>query len=262
MTPKFAKYYASIFVHDPPGLTQEALNFDINDSTQCTHFFNFRQSNWPDVRFKAPLVDGEGWRAEIRCMELQLTNFENGTVGVFIGLLVKLLTEFDVNFLLPLSKISENMDRAKGRDAVLEEKFYFRKDIIPKSYKSNLLSSSDYLVSNSETEADMQIEELTVEQILEGDANINYKGIIPLMEEFMEFKGYAEDDVNKLREHLKIIRGRASRQYKTPARFTRDFVLAHNDYKHDSVVSEQIARDLLLTLIDIDQGDNYHAMKF
>ena len=262
MTPRFAKYYASLFVHDPPGLTQEALNFDIDDSTKYTHFFNFRQSNWPDVRFKAPLVDGEGWRAENRSMEIQLTNFENGSLGVFLGLIVKLLTEFDVNFLLPLSQVSENWDRAKNRDAVIEEKFYFRKDIIPKSYKSNLLSSSDYLVSNSEKEADLQIEELTVEQILEGDANINYKGIIPLMEEFMEFKGYAEDDVNKLREHLKIIRGRASRQYKTPARFTRDFVLAHTDYKHDSVVSEQIARDLLLTLIDIDQGDDYHAMKF
>ena len=72
MTPRLAKYYASLFVHVPPKLNQESLNFDIDESTHFPHFFHFRQANWPDVRFKAPLVDGEGWRAEIRCMELNL----------------------------------------------------------------------------------------------------------------------------------------------------------------------------------------------
>ena len=262
MSQRFAIYYTSMFLRDPPKITRNDLNFDIDDSTNFRHLLQFQESNWPDVRLKVPINREEGWKTEVRSMELQLTNYENGSFGVFVGLLVKLLTEFDINFMMPLSYVNKNMFRSYRRDAVLEEKFYFRKDIIPKNYKSNLLSSSDYLISNCDVERDMEILELTVEQILEGDEKINYKGIIPLMEEFMEFKGYAEDDVNKLREHLKIIRGRASRQYKTPARFTRDFVLAHNDYKHDSVVSEQIARDLLLTLIDIDQGDDYHAMKF
>lgn len=47
---------------------------------------------------------------------------------------------------------------------------------------------------------------------------------------------------------------RATGELKTMARWTRDFVLRHPDYRHDSVVSERITYDLVSTCADITDG--------
>ena len=62
-------------------------------------------------------------------------------------MLYNILNHFDVNFMMPISKIDENMERAHERDAYYKGKFWFRTNILPtgKCYKWNIMEESDYL---------------------------------------------------------------------------------------------------------------------
>lgn len=62
-------------------------------------------------------------------MEVQLTDFENSAYVVFVVLLTRVILSYKLDFLIPLSKVDENMKMAQKRDAVLQGMFYFRKDI-------------------------------------------------------------------------------------------------------------------------------------
>src|SRR4051812_34785016 len=62
-------------------------------------------------------------------MEIQPTDFENAAFVVFIVLITRLLSAFDLNLYIPMSKVDENMKTAHKRDASRTEKFYFRKNL-------------------------------------------------------------------------------------------------------------------------------------
>ena len=52
-------------------------------------------------------------------MDIQLTDFENAALIVLIGELVNIINHFDLDFIMPISLIDENMDRAHKRDALI-----------------------------------------------------------------------------------------------------------------------------------------------
>ena len=52
-------------------------------------------------------------------MDIQLTDFENTCLIVTLGLLVNVINHFDVDFIMPVTKVDENMLRAHKRDAIL-----------------------------------------------------------------------------------------------------------------------------------------------
>lgn len=82
------------------------------------------------MRFKPPPPNSTiGWRVEFRSMEVQLSDFENAAFSVFIVLLTRVILSFGLNFYIPISKVDANMQTAHKRDAVLNDKFYFRKNI-------------------------------------------------------------------------------------------------------------------------------------
>lgn len=59
------------------------------------------------------------------------------------------INNYDVNFIMPISKIDENMERAHKRDGVLDQKFWFRTKVTSKCYRNcDTLKKSDYLLSN------------------------------------------------------------------------------------------------------------------
>jgi hypothetical protein len=60
------------------------------------------------------------------------------------------INHFDLDFIMPISKIDENMERAHYIDALWSQKFWFKINILPtgKCYKHNILEQSDYLYSN------------------------------------------------------------------------------------------------------------------
>lgn len=71
------------------------------------HFENIQSTNWQTIRFKPPPVNSPiGWRVEFRSMEVQWTDFENAAFSIFIVLLTRAIISFDLNFYMPISKVS------------------------------------------------------------------------------------------------------------------------------------------------------------
>jgi hypothetical protein len=60
---------------------------------------------------------------------VQLTDFENAAYVCFVVLLSRVIISFRLTFLVPISKVNENMKRAQQHDAVLKQKFWFRKGL-------------------------------------------------------------------------------------------------------------------------------------
>ncbi|CAE1240060.1 GCLC [Acanthosepion pharaonis] len=124
-----AQHIAHLFIRDPLYLLSEKIHQD--DSKETDHFENIQSTNWQTLRFKPPPPNSNiGWRVEFRPMEVQLSDFENAAYVVFIVLVTRVILTFKLNFLIPISKVDENMVTAQKKDAVTEEKFYFRKDVI------------------------------------------------------------------------------------------------------------------------------------
>ena len=74
------------------------------------HFENIQSTNWQTIRFKPPPVNSPiGWRVEFRSMEIQMTDFENAAFSVFIVLLTRAIISFDLNFYMPISKVSHTI---------------------------------------------------------------------------------------------------------------------------------------------------------
>lgn len=123
-----AEHIAHIFMRDP--LLMFSGKIDQNDDEDTGHFDNINTSTWQTLRFKPALPNSElGWRVEFRPCDIQLTDFENAAVSCFVILLTRVILHYRLNFLMPISKIDENMAIAQKRDACRKEKFWYRKDI-------------------------------------------------------------------------------------------------------------------------------------
>ena len=48
-----------------------------------------------------------------------MTDYENSALVILLGMITNVLNHFDVDFIMPISKIDENMDRAHARDGIL-----------------------------------------------------------------------------------------------------------------------------------------------
>lgn len=96
------------------------------------------------MRFKPPPPKSTiGWRVEFRPCEAQITDFENAAYVCFIVLLTRVIITYGLNFLIPISKVDENMQRAQKRDAVLNQKFWFRKDLVSQNSSTGAVSTAD-----------------------------------------------------------------------------------------------------------------------
>jgi glutamate--cysteine ligase catalytic subunit len=81
-------------------------------------------------------------------MDIQLTDFENTCLIVTLGLITNVINHFNVDFIIPISLADENMKRAHYRDALLNQKFWFKTNCLKdKSYSKSNLAESDYLWS-------------------------------------------------------------------------------------------------------------------
>lgn len=158
---QLAKHVSHLFIRDPLVIFRELLDQD--DSVSSDHFEvqcspwtlikciltlivillqNIQSTNWQTMRFKPPPPNSNiGWRVEFRSMEIQITDFENTAFAIFIVLLTRAILSFELNFYVPISKVDENMKRAHKRGAVLNEKFYFRKNVFTKPRKFDVSPS-------------------------------------------------------------------------------------------------------------------------
>ncbi|XP_071506165.1 glutamate--cysteine ligase catalytic subunit-like [Diadema antillarum] len=251
---QLARHIAHLFIRDPVSLFSERINQD--DRNDSDHFENIQSTNWQSMRFKPPPVNSKiGWRVEFRPIEVQLTDFENAAFVVFLVLLTRAILTFKLNFLIPISKVDENMKRAQKKDAVLNEKFYFRKDI-------HSFSDTE-ITTNVGTCTDMKEYYgcMDINTIINGGQypdcpQANFPGLVPLVRQYLNTQEGVDVDTRcTIIHYLKLISDRAAGRLKTTARWIRDFVLSHPDYKQDSVVSELINYDLIREFDLISRGE-------
>ncbi|XP_031569988.1 glutamate--cysteine ligase catalytic subunit-like isoform X2 [Actinia tenebrosa] len=243
-----ARHYAHLFIRDPMTLFKEHIDED--DTQSSNHFENIQSTNWQTMRFKPPPPNSPiGWRVEFRPTEVQLTDFENAAFVAFVVLLSRVILSFDLNLLIPISKVDENMQTAQKRDAVRQGKFYFRKTL--KNCKPQCAGSA-CCEQPSNTCDDITL--MSVDTIINGKEG-EFPGLIPLMNSYLSNVDVDIDTRCTISQYLKLIQKRASGELMTTARWMRQFVHDHPSYKKDSVVSEEICYDLMNMCNKIANGE-------
>lgn len=220
MDPILANHFAHLWIRDPMTLWGERVELD--DEKESDHFENIQSTNWQTLRFKPPPPNSPiGWRVEFRPMEVQFTEYENAGFSIFIVLITRVLLSYNLNLTVPISRVEENMKRAEHRDAASNQKFYFR--------------------SNPD-ENTPKITELTINEVINGGKG--FFGLVPYVQRFLDDTGTDIDTRCAIQKYLDLISMRASGQLKTTAQWIRTFVLAHPEYKQDSIVTDSILVDL------------------
>jgi len=283
--PAVARHVAHLFIRDPIILYKEKIDQTDDD---MDHFENIQSTNWQTMRFKPPPAVNSpiGWRVEFRPIEAQTTDFENAAYVVFITLLTRVILAYKLNFLMPLSLVDENMNRAQKRDAVRELKFWFRRDIMHKCSSKEPLSTvlenrscsnngtndrsefrtfSNGLNANHRTPSTKTFQEgvrnmngcttnMTIDEIINGSDS--FVGVMPIIRHYVDTfdDGSNTELITRIHGYLKLISDRAALKTKTTARLMRDFIDSHPGYAHDSVVNDTVNYDLLQFMDKIGKG--------
>ncbi|KAM7220005.1 glutamate--cysteine ligase [Rhypophila decipiens] len=281
-----ATHFAHLFIRDPIVIFNEDLEeLDLN---KTDHFENIQSTNWQHMRFKPPPADNSiGWRVEFRPMEIQITDFENAAFTVFLVLITRAIISFQLNFYIPVLKVDENMETAHARDAVNSDKFWFRKNPFPvrtprsanpsrpasgastPNGTGNRSRSSTPPTPTGPVEDEYRL--MTVNEIINGtayaragangqvngdsevvDEEGDFPGLIPLVESYLDSVNVDVVTRCELATYLNLIRKRASGELWTTAKWIRHFVANHPKYQKDSVVSEEINKDLIGAVIAIE----------
>ncbi|XP_033100705.1 glutamate--cysteine ligase catalytic subunit-like isoform X2 [Anneissia japonica] len=238
-----ARHISHLFIRDSVSIFSEHIHQD--DSRDSDHFENIQSTNWQTIRFKPPPVNSTiGWRVEFRPMDVQLTDFENAAYVVFLLLITRIILSFKLDFLMPISKVDANLIEGNKRDAVLNGKFYFRKDVRTCSKDCKSKSADEYAL--------MDINTIINGGPLDGEADV--PGIIPLINQYLQSVSIDVDTRYTILAYLNLISDRAAGKLKTTARWMRDYVRQHPDYKHDSVITDKINYDLLTLCNEISKG--------
>lgn len=261
-----ATHFAHLFIRDPIVIFAEDLRE--LDLSKTDHFENLQSTNWQHMRFKPPPPDKDtGWRVEFRSMEIQITDFENAAFAVFIVLVTRAILSFDLDFYIPIPLTTANMETAHIRDAVLDQKFHFRKDPLPpRPPKTNGHASGTTTpipVSRPATPTGPVDDEhalMTIDEIINGqsgtaDGDTSFPGLIPLVESYLNSVNVDVETRCELARYLDLIRKRASGQLWTGAKWIRHFVREHPEYKGDSAVSEGVCYDLLKAAEEITKNE-------
>jgi len=262
MDDRLATHFAHLFIRDPIVVFEEDLQS--LDLSKTDHFENLQSTNWQHMRFKPPPADNSiGWRVEFRPMEIMITDFENAAFTVFMVLLTRAVLSFDLNFYIPIRRVDENMERAHGRDAVLGEKFWFRKNVFPtwRPRPSSATSGSNNLRSPTPSRpptptgpVEEEYEEMTIGEVVNGSAR-GFPGLLPLVDSYLDSLNVDVQTRCEIETYLSLVGKRASGEVSTNARWIRDFVAAHPAYAQDSVVNDEIQKDLVGAVIKIGERE-------
>lgn len=266
-----ATHFAHLFIRDPIVIFAEDLKeLDLN---KTDHFENLQSTNWQHMRFKPPPHDKDtGWRVEFRPMEIQITDYENAAFSIFIVLVTRAILSFDLNFYIPIPLTTQNMQTAHARNAVLDRKFFFRNDPLPpRPIRLNNGTASALgtaLASGTTTPAphpsrpptpptpvgpvEDEYSLMTIDEIINGQPNgTGFPGLIPLVESYLNSMNVDVETRCELARYLDLIRKRASGQLWTGAKWIREYVRSHAEYKRDSVVGEGLCYDLIRAVEEI-----------
>jgi glutamate--cysteine ligase catalytic subunit len=242
-----ARHVSSLFIRDPILVYEDTLERIGNKGSifSTDEFENIQSSNWRSMRFKLPSPSGkkgeDGWKVEVRPMEIQPTPFENAAFCIFVVLLSRAIILYRLNLYIPLSLVDENFRRANMLRRRKEEYFspleedkaifYYRKNIFDKGVP--------------------EISEGTIREIFLGDEK--YVGLIPLVTRFVRERSDGGEDLMK---YINFIEKKCTNEYISVSDWIRRFVITHKEYMNDSVVNEKIVNDLIEELGNIGEKND------
>lgn len=87
------------------------------------------------------------------------------------------------------------------------------------------------------------------------DEENDFPGLIPIVEAYLDSMNIDVNTRCELATYLDLIRKRASGELWTAAKWIRHYVATHPEYKKDSVVSEEIAHDLVGAVIKVGERE-------
>mmetsp|Transcript_44284 Transcript_44284/g.134887 ORF Transcript_44284/g.134887 Transcript_44284/m.134887 type:complete len:865 (-) Transcript_44284:184-2778(-) len=291
--PALSQHIAHLFIRDPLVVFEGAVE-EVDDETLTEHFESIQSTNWQSVRWKPPPPRNDpndphiGWRTEFRTMEIQLTDFENAAFTSFVVLLTRVILTFDLNLYIPISRVDANMQRAHSRNAAAKGKFFFRRHMAPleegddgycvkySSMFARAANGENVSRTSSKNEDDEvdengvskqrrkapfapgsieenSYEEMTMTEIMTGKGDY-FPGLIPLVQAYLDYINCDSITRRRIDQYLDLIQKRATGQLVTPATWIRNFVRNHEDYQNDSVVSDEIAYDLMIACKKIGEG--------
>uniref|UniRef100_H2YS62 Glutamate--cysteine ligase n=1 Tax=Ciona savignyi TaxID=51511 RepID=H2YS62_CIOSA len=247
-----ANHIAHLWIRDPLTLFSKQISNMTED--RMDYFENIQSTNWQTLRFKPPPPDSDiGWRIEFRPLEAQLTDFENAAYVVFVVLLSRVILANKLDFVIPMSYVIEGMHRAQRNNAAMTEKFYFRRNIkcFKESETINETNATNVKVNTNgyselcpqHKNITFQYAEMKVNAIINGTDD--FPGLISIIHTYLDSVKIETKARSIINTYLNLISKRANGKYLTAAEWKRQFVLHHEEYKHDSVVTDSIAYDLL-----------------
>ena len=260
ISPKLSEHFCNLLVRDPLVIFSEKINID--DKNDMSHFENINSTNWNALRFKLPRSsDGDTcFKIEIRTLDLQISPYENTSMICMILLTYALiLCSNEINFIIPISKVDENFRRAYKKDAINKEKFWWRIDCFKdeKLLEINCINCVRFRKEfkrdeNLTYEKDQNnIKELTINEIFNGCEKYNYPGLIVYYKKIMNFMF----KTNNMNNYIDFIEKRAKGEIWTDAKYIRNFVMNHEKYKKDSIVTDEINYDLIKHILLIQNGE-------
>ena len=250
-----AMHFCNLLTRDPLVIFSEKIN--IKDENDMSHFENINSTNWNALRFKIPRPSDKDlcFKVEVRPLDLEITPFENTAMITLIMLLYGMLVRMECDFIIPISLVDENFERAYQNDAINKKKFWWRIN----SFKSNEIK--DYICQRKSGEKDgityeedikNNIKELTINEIFNGCKEYNYLGILHYLKLISKEMFKAEKYCEK---YLGFLSKRASGELWTDAKYIRNFVKNHPKYKRDSIITEEINYDLIKHILKIQNNE-------
>lgn len=232
-----ATYYANIISRDPIMLTQDDM--DSCSETGTSLIEKYQGAVWPTIRLKPPVEDdGPGWRVEFRPMEVQLCDSDNAAFSIFMYLLSRAIVEEQLDFYVPIDRVTESMTQAQKRNAVMEQRMWFRQK--KSSQKLNEYDTSACAL-------------MTLDEIINGQVKADtseFPGLLSIVRQFLQSHyNMSEDEHTALSAYLDRVSDRASGKNPTPAQWMRKFIAGHEDYKQDGHVSGEICYDMMKEII-------------
>uniref|UniRef100_A0A8C8S918 Glutamate--cysteine ligase n=1 Tax=Pelusios castaneus TaxID=367368 RepID=A0A8C8S918_9SAUR len=204
----------------------------LDDANESDHFENIQSTNWQTMRFKPPPPNSDiGWRVEFRPMEVQLTDFENSAYVVFVVLLTRVILSYKLDFLIPLSKVRVMLGIIGG---CFSPRLECRPSLRVPAHPNDNQSSNE-------------------------SAYMAQTDLVPL----------STSDVNMHTNHSPT--PQQSSVLMTAARWMREFIANHPDYKQDSVITDEMNYSLIWKCNQIAQeqaecpellGGGFNKMKY
>lgn len=115
---RLSRNFCNLLVRNPHIVYPSHIDFSDNSHKKLFEIFN--STNWNSIRFKPPSAEDNDkcFKFEVRPSDIQLTAFENSSVLGFILALYYSVFQFDVNFLMPITKVDENFENAYLEDNI------------------------------------------------------------------------------------------------------------------------------------------------